>query len=499
MLYVIGFTGIIISLTAWLLLRRLHRYVAIAPGILITALLTYLVGLMGLDQYFQDKLGVFARDMLIFALSGMATLYLERHRKLLPAGLLLMLALLAWFVQGSLKPKGLEASGELFIRLAEGQSTAALDKLIRQYDLQLRLAFSPADTAITRLDDYYLVDIPDRFAGSLPRIRRSLQRTGLLDAMEDNETVQISPLSGNMDAGPGELYGLNDPGLTQLWGFEAMQMDQFYAWLRSSGTAPKKTALVVILDTGVDAGHEDLADNYRSIARKHDTDPMGHGTHCAGIAGAVGNNGRGIASFTIDTPYYMVSSIKVLNAGGSGSQQSIVAGMLSAADAGADVISMSLGGRTGSVRQRAYEEAVAYASAKGAIVVAAAGNANRNARDFSPVNTRGVIGVSAVDPALNRASFSNYVTELGMGLAAPGVNIYSTIPGNQYAAYNGTSMATPYVAGLLGMMKSLRPELKAEQAYAILKQTGIDTRNTAETGRLIQPAAALKLLMIGNR
>ena len=142
---------------------------------------------------------------------------------------------------------------------------------------------------------------------------------------------------------------------------------------------------------------------------------------------------------------------------------------------------------------------MAYALAKGAIVVAAAGNANRNARDFSPVNTRGVIGVSAVDAELNRASFSNYVTDIGMGVAAPGVDIYSAIPGNEYTSYNGTSMATPYVAGLLGLMKSIRPELTAVGAYDILKQTGKDTRNTLETGRVIQPEAAMKKLMSSKR
>ncbi len=495
MLYLIGFSGIIISLSAWLLLRRLRHFMAVAPALLVASLLSYLIGLMGLDVYFQDKLGLFARDMLIFSLSGMATLYFERYRKLLPLGIMVMLAMLAWLVQGRMKPSSLDAGGELLIRLVEGQSPAALQALVTEYGLSLRPAFSPADTGITRLDDYMVVDVPDRLVGSLPRIRRALQGTGMIDAMEDNETVQLSPLSGNGDLGTALDYGLNDPGLGQLWGFERMQMDKLYRWMRESGLAPQQTALVVILDTGVDATHEDLAGNYQSIARKHDDDPMRHGTHCAGIAAAVSNNGLGIAAYSVDKPYYKVSSIKVLNAGGSGTQQGIIAGMLAAADAGADVLSMSLGGRTGSIRQRAYEEAVAYAAAKGAIVVAAAGNANRNARDFSPVNTPGVIGVSAVDAELNRASFSNYVTDIGMGLSAPGVDIYSTVPGNQYARYNGTSMATPYVAGLIGLMKSVRPDLTAREAHAILKQTGIDTRNTGETGRFIQPEAAMKVLI----
>jgi thermitase len=135
---------------------------------------------------------------------------------------------------------------------------------------------------------------------------------------------------------------------------------------------------------------------------------------------------------------------------------------------------------------------VKYANKLGAIVVVAAGNSNRNASDFSPVNSKGVIGVSAVDSDLNRAEFSNYVQDLPLGVAAPGVGIYSTIPNNRYETYNGTSMATPYVAGLLGLMKSIKPNLTTEEAYKILNESGMDTRNSKLTGKFIQPLGAVK-------
>jgi thermitase len=93
---------------------------------------------------------------------------------------------------------------------------------------------------------------------------------------------------------------------------------------------------------------------------------------------------------------------------------------------------------------------------------------------------------------LNRAVFSNYVTDIKMGVAAPGVGIYSTIPNNKYNTFNGTSMATPYVAGLLGLMKSINPNLTAQQAYDILNKTGKDTKATSQTGKLIVPFEALK-------
>jgi thermitase len=118
-----------------------------------------------------------------------------------------------------------------------------------------------------------------------------------------------------------------------------------------------------------------------------------------------------------------------------------------------------------------------------------------NARDYAPANTPGVITVSAVDEALNRAVFSNTVQDVTMGIAAAGVNIYSATPNNGYAAWNGTSMATPYVAGLLGLMKSLNPDLTTEQAYEILKETGIDTGSTDLTGKFIQPLNAISAVL----
>ncbi|NRA49893.1 MAG: S8 family serine peptidase, partial [Phaeodactylibacter sp.] len=178
-----------------------------------------------------------------------------------------------------------------------------------------------------------------------------------------------------------------------------------------------------------------------------------------------------------------------------GTQKSIINGMIKAADAGADVISMSLGGLSNQSKERAYRKAVEYANEKGAIVVAAAGNANRNAKNYVPAAVDGVISVSAIDADLRKAVFSNYVTDLKRGVAAPGVGIYSTIPGDRYDTYNGTSMATPYVAGLLGLMKSYRPGLTTDQAYNILQKTGKGTQQTKQTGKLIQPAKALKQLL----
>ena len=151
-----------------------------------------------------------------------------------------------------------------------------------------------------------------------------------------------------------------------------------------------------------------------------------------------------------------------MGANGSGTQKGIIAGIIEAADRGAAVISMSLGGRSTQSRQQAYQDAVKYASQKGAVVVAAAGNSGQNAKDYAPVNTPGVIGVAALDTLGRKAGFSNTVQDIRMAVAAPGVQIYSTIPGNQYASFNGTSMATPHVAGVIGLLKSMNPNLNTQ-------------------------------------
>jgi len=258
---------------------------------------------------------------------------------------------------------------------------------------------------------------------------------------------------------------------------------------------PQKKAIIAILDTGVDAEHEDIKANFKSIENTSNTDPMSHGTHCAGIAGAVSNNGVGVASYSRNNQYTQISSVRVLNKNGMGTQQGIIKGILTAADRKADVISLSLGGPSNRSRQRAYEKAIKYANKKHAIVVVAAGNSNRNAKNYCPANTPGVICVSAVDKELNRAVFSNYIQDMEMGIAAPGVNIYSSVPGNKYATFSGTSMATPYVAGLLGLMKSIQPQLSTTEAYNLLNNNGKNTKNTKMTGNFIQPFEVINAMM----
>lgn len=381
----------------------------------------------------------------------------------------------------------LDPKGELLVQVAHGDK--GLEAMALHMGWTINPAFTPKFADVTELDDYYVVDVQN-----VAKAEAALSRQPFVIYFEPNEEIMVEPMiSGDAEAlKRNPSLSINDPNTDQQWAMEVMKMEAYYRLLSSQ--TPVKKAKIAILDTGVDGKHEDIKGNYFSVQKKYDNDPMGHGTHCAGIAAGVTNNGIGIGSLagTGKKPFVEVTSVKVLSAGGMGTQKSIIAGILEAADEGADVISLSLGGPSNSSRQKAYSQAVKYAHGQGAIVVSAAGNSNRDAKDYSPANATGMITVSAVDSELKRAVFTNTVNNVKQGIAAPGVGIFSTTPDNNYKVFSGTSMACPFVAGLLGVMRSVNPDLTAKEAYKILKDTGKDVADTKTIGRVVQPEAALK-------
>ena len=385
----------------------------------------------------------------------------------------------------------LDPSGEFLVELKEGYAPDALAAIAAANGWSYETAFKPENADVTYLDNYLVVNVPD---GQIAQAETLLAKADMVNYFEPNEVIQLEPMisgeAGSLKRNPS--LSINDPNTDQQWAMEVMQMEAYYKLLASQ--TPTKKAKIAILDTGVDGKHEDIKENYFSVDKKYDNDPMGHGTHCAGIAAGVTNNNIGIGSLagTGKEPFVEVTSIKVLSAGGMGTQKTIIAGIIEAADEGADVISLSLGGPSNSSRQKAYSQAVKYAHGEGAIVVSAAGNSNRDAKDYAPANATGMITVSAVDQDLRRAVFTNTVNNVKQGIAAPGVGIFSTTPDNNYKVFSGTSMACPFVAGLLGVMRSVNPELTAKEAYKILKDTGKDVADTKTIGRVVQPEAALK-------
>ena len=256
----------------------------------------------------------------------------------------------------------------------------------------------------------------------------------------------------------------NDPYWVNQWGPKKIEAD--WAWNKTLGSPD---IIVAVVDTGIYYCHEDLLANYVSLGYNWvnmNNDPLddhGHGTHCAGIIAAVINNGKGIAGLA----QVKVMAEKVLDESGWGTDDWVASGIIHAADNGAKIISMSLGGYGYS---SLLHEAVKYAYEKGVLLVAAAGNDNTNTKVY-PAAFEEVIAVAATDEDDGKAWFSNWGNWIE--LAAPGVYILSTVPWG-YARAMGTSMACPHVAGVAALAWSLYPNATNDWIRAQLRATADD-------------------------
>lgn len=207
---------------------------------------------------------------------------------------------------------------------------------------------------------------------------------------------------------------------------------------------------IAVIDTGIDAQHSDLSGEviggYNFVNNSTDTsDDNGHGTHVAGIIAATSNNSNGVASIGYKGS---LMPVKVLDSTGSGTYAAVASGIIYAADNGAKIINLSLGGSSAS---QTLQSAVSYAEQKGVMIVAAAGNNGNNAAVY-PADYPGVIAVSATATDDTLATFSSYGSNITV--SAPGVDVISTYNNGGYATMSGTSMAAPEVAGLLGLAAS---------------------------------------------
>ncbi len=373
-----------------------------------------------------------------------------------------------------------DPKGEVFLEIDQ-KLYPEVEKIIKNMDLDLKRGFFPDSEKITGLDDYFVVDL-----GQTTNVNSFILKMNKVKGVkwvEPNENIPFeSPEKIIADNMPSLNSLSNDPSVVMQWHLAFLDMEKYYQYFKTNNIKPQRVAKLYILDTGMDGRHEDLP----SVTGIN-TDKQGHGTHCAGVAAAITNNKIGVASMAPDRGWIDVKGIQVIGDVGFGTQKSIIDGIIKAADSGADVISMSLGGITNQEREKAYNDAIRYANVKGVIVVVAAGNANLDGRRYSPANAENVITVASVNEKTEKSGFSNSVQNLKMGISAPGERILSTTPSNTYTAYNGTSMATPQVAGLIAVMKAINPSLDTKTVYKIISETGSETQNTTRTGKLIQP------------
>lgn len=323
-----------------------------------------------------------------------------------------------------------------------------------------------------------------------PPPRRVAQEPGGMVPPSD-EPLPVQPGGPDYSIPPGELLPFGLEVLTAEvdvadWGH--LSIDVPGAWKVTKG----KGAVVAVLDTGCDMAHGDLKDQIVGAknftgSRNGASDVQGHGTHCAGIVLAAAN-GSGMVGVA---PEAKLIVSKVLGDNGSGSSTWIAAGIDWAAENGADVISMSLGGPSPDSATRA---AVQRAVARGVIVVAAAGNEGpREGSVGYPGGYPECLAVAAIDQQLRTASFSSRGS--AVRVAAPGVNVRSCYPGNRFATMSGTSMACPYVAGCAALYVSAAKQRGQKADPAEFARLITESRDLPPTGRdtatgfgLVQPA-----------
>lgn len=301
-------------------------------------------------------------------------------------------------------------------------------------------------------------------------------------------------------------------------GKEKADLDALKAWEKTKG---KSDVVVAVLDTGVDYSHQDLASNiwtrpdsipaYKdnelgTVADEHGFnavdnagDPMdenGHGTHCAGIIGAEGDNNEGIAGINWNV---QIMPLKFLGRGGFGTTKDAIEAINYAIErkkSGVNirVISASWGSTAYS---RALEDTIRKAGEEGILFVAAAGNAatdnDKTPHYPSSYKLPNVISVAALDRFDNLASFSNYGVK-SVHVAAPGKEIMSTWLKGDYREASGTSMATPYVSGVAALVLSVDQNLSVDKLRdKILKSVDkLDGLNgKIETGGRLNAAKAV--------
>ncbi|HEY9881414.1 MAG TPA: S8 family peptidase [Leptolyngbyaceae cyanobacterium] len=274
-----------------------------------------------------------------------------------------------------------------------------------------------------------------------------------------------------------------------------------------------KGIVVAVIDSGVDINHEDLKDNIWSNAGEIASDGLDndgngyiddvhgwnfgvgqnnndvtpgtntsgqtHGTHVAGTIAAK-NNGIGMTGVAPDAKIMAIRMGNVNQNGAFTNAGNLATAIRYAVDNGAGVINMSLGWQDSSE----LTEALAYAASKNVITVSAAGNSGL-ATSGTPAKyaTDYGLSVGAVDSNKNIASFSNRAgsSDKMQHVVAPGVNIYSTLPGNEYGFKQGTSMASPHVAGVVALMLSANPNLTHAQVREILTSTSISLTDKPKT------------------
>ncbi|MGH9944188.1 MAG: S8 family peptidase [Pyrinomonadaceae bacterium] len=390
---------------------------------------------------------------------------------------------------------------EVIVRFRPGTSADEIDRLTSTLNdrLQDRFEFVNGEAVIADEDGFSAEEVAAQYRRQPEVLYAEPNYEINLSPVADEEFQAAEGYVGNDDDDEppvimgrrpndqmfGEQWALQNTG--QREGKSQADISAVLAWEKTQGS---DKIVVAVLDTGVDYNHNDLKgnmwtrpagvapyededlgafdDRYGFDAADNDGDPMddnGHGTHCAGIVGAEGDNSEGIAGVNWKVE---IMPLKFLGRGGSGTTKDAIESINYAIDrkrAGVNlrIISASWGS---TMYSRALEDAIRRAGEEGIIFIAAAGNAsvNNDRRPHYPSSYKlpNVVAVAALNRRDTLASFSNYGAQ-GVHLAAPGAEILSTWPKNKYEEHSGTSMATPVVSGVAALVLSVNPKMTVKE------------------------------------
>ncbi|HZB46048.1 MAG TPA: S8 family serine peptidase, partial [Pyrinomonadaceae bacterium] len=379
---------------------------------------------------------------------------------------------------------------EVLVRFREGVSEDRIAEIVSGFSdrVEDEIEVVGGLVSVDSLDNETAEQLVGEY-GSLPEV----------EYVEKNEEISVGPLESE---GLNERFaaalpgGPNDPLLAEQWalintgqreGKDRADISALDAWAKTRGS---RKVVVAVLDSGVDYTHPDLAgnmwhrpadmemyfdpqlgvvddhDGFSAVAAERDPmDENGHGTHCSGIVGAEGDNNLGITGVNWKVE---IMPLKFMGRGGFGSTKDAIEAInyvIARKKDGVNVrvISASWGSQS---RSRALEDVIRKAGEADILFVAAAGNdgANADKRPHYPSGYKlpNVLSVAALDRRDELASFSNY-GEKGVHVAAPGKEILSTWLGGAYEEHSGTSMATPFVAGVAGLVLSVEPNLSVKE------------------------------------
>jgi subtilisin family serine protease len=396
---------------------------------------------------------------------------------------------------GGFKPRT-QARAEVLVRFRDGTTLTKVKELAARLNDRFEDKFENIGN---------LAVIEDEDGYNVQTVLSQYRALDEVEYAEANEEIRLDPDIRDFKRGSRaadspdveyQIAGPNDPQWGEQWsldnygqrgGKQGADIKALRAWHRTHGSG--KT-VVAVIDSGVDYTHPDLINNiwirparisaytddelgtiddehgYNAVDNSGDPmDDNGHGTHCAGIIGAEGDNGLGIAGINWKVE---IMPLKFISANGSGTTKDAIEAINYVIDrkrAGVNVrvISASWGSTANS---SALREAIKRAGDEGILFIAASGNSSADS-DRMPHYPAGydlpnVISVAALDRNDRLASFSNYGAK-SVHIAAPGSEILSTWLGGQYEEHSGTSMATPEVAGVAALMLTLEPKLSVRE------------------------------------